>query len=85
MLYLVRKYIISIYLLCVCVSVCVVVVHAMAWWVVDLTSHQLYPREKCPLPFKLEAGWAPDPVSTISRRKNLLQPRFEPRFFQTVD
>jgi len=35
-------------------------------WVVNLTPDPLYSRERCPVSFEMQAGWAADPVSTIS-------------------
>jgi hypothetical protein len=52
---------------------------------VNLKPHSLYSRKRHPVPFDLEAVWASDPVTTISRsEKYYVLPKFEPRIFQTL-
>jgi hypothetical protein len=50
--------------------------------VVNVTSRQLYPRERDPVSILEEAGWAPGPVWTV--RKSSLPPGFDDRIAQAV-
>ena len=41
---------------------------------VNVTSRQFYRRQTMPVPTEQEAGWAPEPISTIWKRYKFLVP-----------
>jgi hypothetical protein len=43
-------------------------------WVVNITPWPLYRREMTPVAIELEAGWAPEPVSTVLEKRKYLVP-----------